>query len=145
MQTIREVYSNPVYETFVAWCNAKGLKTMGDLAGADLSAPALRGELPPALMSRIKMVYTAYRRQHPEDFLSRPAPRRTAPATPSKVSTVAVYDYFAAHPEQLIRISDITKAVGIKKAEVQRLLADVPWAKMVDSSTYFFMPQSNAE
>ena len=76
MQTIREVYSSKVYENFVAWCSAKGLRTMADLSTVDLSIPAARGELPPALLSRIKMMYTAYRRQHPEDFLSRPAPRR---------------------------------------------------------------------
>ncbi len=141
MQTIREVYSNPVYETFVAWCSAKGLRTMADLAGADLSAPALRGELSPAMLSRIKMVYTAYRRQHPEDFLSKPAPRRTATAAPSSVSNVAIHDYFSAHADQLIRLSDVIKALGIKRSEVQKVLADAPWAKMVDSSTYFFVKQ----
>ncbi len=46
MQTIREVYAKPVYDVFVAWCNAKGLHNMADLAGADLSVPAARGELP---------------------------------------------------------------------------------------------------
>ena len=79
MQTIREVYAKPVYDVFVAWCNAKGLHNMADLAGADLSVPAARGELPPALLSRIKVMYTAYRHQHPEDFVTRPTPPRHQP------------------------------------------------------------------
>lgn len=141
MQTIREVYSNPVYETFVAWCSAKGLRNMADLSGIDFSALAMRGEISSTLNSRIKMVYTAYRRQHPEDFLSRPTPRRV-PSAPSSVSNVAIHDYFSAHPDQLIRITDIVKSLGIKRGDVQKVLADAAWAKMVDSTTYFFVPQN---
>ncbi len=141
MQTIREVYSNPVYENFVAWCSAKGLRNMADLAGVDFSALAVRGDISSTLSSRIKMVYTAYRRQHPEDFLSRPAPRR-APSAPSSVANVAVHDYFSSRPDQLIRIAEIVKALGIKRSDVQKVLADAAWAKMVDSTTYFFVPQS---
>lgn len=141
MQTIRDVYSSEVYDNFVAWCSAKGLRTMSDLTGVDLSTPAARGELPPALLSRIKMMYTAYRRQHPEDFLSRPTPRR-AVRTPSTVSGVAVHDYFAEHAEQLIHLTDVVKELGAKRSEVQRILADAPWARMVDSTTYFFLAQA---
>ena len=141
MQTIREVYSNSVYETFVTWCSAKGLRTMADLAGVDMSTLAQRGEISAATLSRIKMVYTAYRRQHPEDFLSRPtASRRTAAKPVSSVVNVAVHDYFAARPEQLIRIPEVAKALGLKRTDVQKVLADAAWAKMVDSSTYFFVP-----
>ncbi len=141
MQTIREVYSNSVYEHFVTWCSAKGLRTMADLAGVDLSALAQRGEISAAMVSRIKMVYTAYRRQHPEDFLSRPSTTRRAAAKPvSSVVNVAVHDYFVAHPEQLIRIPEVVKALGLKRTDVQKVLVDAPWAKMVDSSTYFFVP-----
>ncbi len=142
MQTIREVYAKPVYDVFVAWCNAKGLHNMADLAGADLSVPAARGELPPALLSRIKVMYTAYRHQRPEDFVTRSTPHRRPAPTVSKVASVAVYDYFAAHTDQLIRLADVVKSLGIKRSEVQRVLADAPWARMVDSTTYFFVPQN---
>lgn len=141
MQTIREVYSSKVYENFVAWCSAKGLRTMADLSTVDLSIPAARGELPPALLSRIKMMYTAYRRQHPEDFLSRPAPRRQQ-RTVTAGAAESIQEYFVSHADQLIRLTDMVKALGIKRSEIQRVLADAPWARMVDTTTYFFVPQA---
>ncbi len=141
MQTIREVYSSKVYENFVAWCSAKGLRTMADLSTVDLSIPAARGELPPALLSRIKMMYTAYRRRHPEDFLSRPAPRRQQ-RTVTAGAPEAIQEYFVNHADQLIRLTDMVKALGIKRSEIQRVLADAPWARMVDTTTYFFVPQA---
>lgn len=141
MQTIREVYSSKVYENFVAWCSAKGLRTMADLSTVDLSIPAARGELPPALLSRIKMMYTAYRRQHPEDFLSRPAPRRQQ-RTVTAGAAESIQEYFVNHADQLICLTDMVKALGIKRSEIQRVLADAPWARMVDTTTYFFVPQA---
>ncbi len=87
-------------------------------------------------------MYTAYRHQHPEDFVTRSTPHRRPAPTVSKVASVAVYDYFAAHTDQLIRLADVVKSLGIKRSEVQRVLADAPWARMVDSTTYFFVPQN---
>ena len=46
------------------------------------------------------------------------------------------------HADQLIRLTDMVKALGIKRSEIQRVLADAPWARMVDTTTYFFVPQA---
>ena len=52
-------------------------------------------------------------------------------------------DWILTLNEQDVELNDVVvTALGIKRSEVQRVLADAPWARMVDSTTYFFVPQN---
>ena len=85
-----------------------------------------------------------YVKQHTEAFLidrrvSRPA------ATPQKAQGSSNLEgqleaFFKQNPDRLIRMPEVTKALGgkVKRSEVLDILERSDWCKVVDGTTFFY-------
>ena len=69
MQTISEVFNTDNYIPFVLFCQGQRLTKMADLQYLSFEKLSQVPGLTPALIMRIKSVYTLYRKNHPEEFI----------------------------------------------------------------------------
>ena len=136
MDEIEQIYSGEIYRPFLLYCERHHYKTMTDLARCRFDQLAASEGLQPRLVSRIKTMFLMYVKQHTEAFLidrrvSRPA------TTPQKAQLEA---FFKQNPDRLIRMPEVTKALGgkVKRSEVLDILERSDWCKVVDGTTFFY-------
>ena len=144
MDEIEQIYSGEIYRPFLLYCERHHYKTMTDLARCRFDQLAASEGLQPRLVSRIKTMFLMYVKQHTEAFLidrrvSRPA------TTPQKAQGSSNLEgqleaFFKQNPDRLIRMPEVTKALGgkVKRSEVLDILERSDWCKVVDGPTFFY-------
>ena len=140
MDEIREIYNREVYDPFLDYCERNNYRTMQDLIRFPFGPLALSEELPAPLLNRVKTTFYMYVKKHPE--VLRKAAQKSAVDT--KQLAPQLEKYFAQNANKLINITDVMKSVGggYKRADVQQLLEQATWCKVVDKSTYFYAPEN---
>lgn len=145
MDSIEDIYSNDIYYPFILYCQAHGYRTMLDLRRCAMSTLGNEVGMTPMLLMRIKSLYTAYYRQHPDLHMGSNAPKPLTPRKPAMPVVAGLEarleDYFKAHRDTLIRVTDLCKELGLKKLEVARTLENANWCKSVGSASFFYAPQ----
>ena len=144
MDEIEQIYSGEIYRPFLLYCERHHYKTMTDLARCRFDQLAASEGLQPRFVSRIKTMFLMYVKQHTEAFLidrrvSRPA------TTPQKAQGSSNLEgqleaFFKQNPDRLIRMPEVTKALGgkVKRSEVLDILERSDWCKVVDGTTFFY-------
>ncbi|MCI9272748.1 MAG: hypothetical protein HFE39_02200 [Clostridiales bacterium] len=140
MDEIREIYNREVYDPFLEYCERNNYRTMRDLIRFPFGPLALSKELSPALLNRVKTTFYMYLKKHPE-ILRKAAQKPAADAVQLEPE---LKQYFAQNANKLIHITDIMKALGsgCKRVDVQQVLEQAVWCKVVDKSTYFYAPEN---
>lgn len=142
MDEIKQIYLTDTYSDFLRYCDLHNYRQMRDLRACPFDElPDLIG-ISPALLSRIKMIYVLYQKNHPECFAA--AKAKTAKpkaAVPDDLSDRLLV-VFQQNANKLIHISEITKALGkgIKRSDIISVLERQPWCKIVDNTTFFYSP-----
>lgn len=132
-QTIQQVFNTEHYAPFVRFCQERGLVRMADLVRCPFDELAAAPDIGAGLALRIKSMYALYRRNHPEEF----APKKRGMDLTSPLA-VRVERYFKANGERLLELSEITRAVTARRAEVVQVLEKAPWCQTVDA-THFYL------
>lgn len=146
MDSIEDIYSNDVYYPFILYCQEHNYDTMADLRRCNFDALARADGITASLLMRIKSLFAVYCKKHP-DLLMGSAPK-AKPRTPAPVAAglaERLEDYFKAHADTLIRVTDLCKALAVKRADAVRALENAPWCKVVDATTYFYAPIDKTE
>lgn len=140
MAEIKEIYNKDEYYPFLLYCESRGFTDMVDLIKCDFNK--LRGELSTVLLSKIKMIFVMYCKQHANEFRSagktntRPAKSAVSDEELEKL----LHDYFVRNQDKLIRIAEIAKGIGkkTKRTDIIRVLNQAPWCRAVDETTFFY-------
>ncbi|WP_195984032.1 hypothetical protein [Clostridium sp. D33t1_170424_F3] len=143
MDEIESVYCGEVYRPFLIYCERHHYKVMADLARCKFDQLAAAEGLPPRLVSRIKTMFLMYVKQHTDAFLisrkvnQAQAQKNSAPAANLEAQ---LRDFFEHNPDRLIRMAEVTKAVGgkVKRNDVLDVLERSAWCKVVDGTTFFY-------
>lgn len=138
MDSIEDIYTHQVYTPFLLYCQERGYTSMADLRRCNFNQLAKAPGITAALLMRIRTLYMAYCKKHP-DLLMGPAPRAQKKSQPEAGLCQRLEDYFREHADSLIRLTDICKALGVKRGDAQKALENAPWCKTVDSATYFYV------
>ncbi len=140
MAEIKEIYNNDDYYPFLLYCESRGLMEMADLIRCDFNK--LRGELSPVMLSKIKMIFVMYCKQHAAEFrcTKKPSVRPSKSAVPDEELENLLRDYFINNREKLIRVAEIAKVIGKKgkRTDIVRILNQAAWCKAVDETTFFY-------
>jgi len=104
---------------------------MSDLSRCPFDQLAKEPGIGSGLAMRIKSMVDLYRRNHPEEFMAKTAALNEA-------LTEKLQDYFRKNPGRILTISEICKAVGARRGEVQAILQEVHWCQMVDLNSYYY-------
>ncbi|HEX2985597.1 MAG TPA: hypothetical protein VHO71_02160 [Caproiciproducens sp.] len=146
MAKIKDIYKNDEYGSFLYFCEEHGYFDMTDLAGCQFQDLRLEADITPSILSKIKTTFLLYCKTHPREF----SPRGAAVRKPGK-STVPEAEieeeleaFFAGNANKLIKITEISKSVGkkAKRSDLLRILEHAPWCKAVDSTTFFYSPET---
>lgn len=140
MQTISEVFNTDNYIPFVLFCQGQRLTKMADLQYLSFEKLSQVPGLTPALIMRIKSVYTLYRKNHPEEFIGVKSKAAVSTAVSNQEIIDQVERFFQQNATRVIHVNEIVKAVRMKKADVLQILAVVPWCKAVDTTSFFYQP-----
>ena len=140
MQTISEVFNTDNYIPFVLFCQGQRLTKMADLQYLSFEKLSQVPGLTPALIMRIKSVYTLYRKNHPEEFIGVKPKAAVSTAVANQEIIDQVERFFQQNATRVIHVNEIVKAVRMKKADVLQILAAVPWCKAVDTTSFFYQP-----
>ena len=140
MQTIGEVFNTDNYIPFVLFCQGQRLTKMADLQYLSFEKLSQVPGLTPALIMRIKSVYTLYRKNHPEEFIGVKPKAAVSTAAANQEIIDQVERFFQQNATRVIHVNEIVKAVRMKKADVLQILAAVPWCKAVDITSFFYQP-----
>lgn len=142
MAKIKDIYSNDSYYPFLLFCESHGLSEMKDLAKCPFHKLRSEADVSALLLSKIKAIFISYCRTHTSEFLisKKPAAKPVKKAIPDSEIESELQSYFESNADKLLHITDITKFIGkkSKRSDVVRILAQAPWCKEVDSTTYFY-------
>ncbi len=145
MDEIEQIYSGEIYRPFLLYCERHHYKTMADLARCRFDQLAASEGLPPRLVSRIKTMFLMYVKQHTDMFLinkrvSRPAASPKAAQAAAANLETQLEAFFKQNPDRLIRMPEVTKALGgkVKRGDVLDVLERSDWCKVVDGTTFFY-------
>ncbi len=143
MDTIEEIYSNEVYQPFLAYCKKNRYRKMTDLTRCAFEDLEKNAAITAVLSSRIQLIYRSYKKNHPDYFINVKPPRKTPkkpePAVKEEV-LVDVKSYLFQNQGKPMNISDIAKAVGTsRKAQLQDLMEKADWCQAVDGSNYIYV------
>lgn len=147
MDEIKQIYYNDSYSAFITYCERHRYKLMRDLTKCPFDElPELIG-ISHILLSRIKTIYVLYMKKHPDCLMkSRTVkPKEKEKAAPNLEELQGcLLDIFKQHPNELIHISELTKAVGkaAKRSDIIAVLEHQKWCKIVDNSTFFYAPMA---
>lgn len=145
---IEDVYSNDIYDPFLIFCQEHRIHTMQDLAKFKFERLSGQEDISPALFMRIKAIFAAYCKKHPDLIIAAGAPKaRPAkkPETAAPETRLKVKTYFEQHADTLVRTADVAKALGIRRGEVTRVLEQAPWCRAVDAATFFYVREDGAQ
>ena len=140
MQTISEVFNTDNYIPFVLFCQGQRLTKMADLQYLSFEKLSQVPGLTPALIMRIKSVYTLYRKNHPEEFIGVKSKAAVSTAAANQEIIDQVERFFQQNATRVIHVNGIVETVRMKKADVLQILAAVPWCKAVDITSFFYQP-----
>lgn len=142
MANIKEIYSNDDYYPFISYCESHGYTDMADLTKCEFHKLRSESDVSAGLLSKIKMIYILYCKQHPAEFrvVKKAMSRPVKGAVPDGEIEKELQTYFQDNCDKLIHISDISKSVGkkVKRSDIVRVLNQVPWCKAVDDTTFFY-------
>lgn len=144
MDKIEDVYSNDVYYPFILYCQSHNYENMIDLKRCSFTDAAINSNISSILLNRIKSVWMAYCKKHPDLFMGTQKP--AAPKKSAIVRSTILYSeleekleaYFQSNSDSLIRLTDIIKASGAKRNDILKVLEQVSWCKSVDGTTFFY-------
>ena len=130
-QTISEVFNTEHYTPFVRYCTKKGMIQMSDFASCSFETLFKEAGIAPGLALRIRSMIDLYRRNHPEEFMEKTN-------VSNEALTEKLQEFFRKNPGRVLHISEICRAVGGKKTEVQNILQQMHWCQMVDLNSYYY-------
>lgn len=141
MDEIKEIYSNDSYSTFLSYCERHQYKLMRDLINCRFEELPDLIDVAPSLLNRIKTIFVLYLKKHPECLVKAKHPKEK-PARPMDDLNDQLLEIFKQNANKLIHISEITKAVGksVKRNDIINALEHQKWCRIVDSTTFFFVP-----
>jgi len=143
MDEIKDIYSRELYRPFVEYCAAHGYRTMRDLGCYDFRLLSRRPDFTPMLITRIKAVYTAYRKREAEKTEAAVPRRRTSQPISLVVETqmlLQLREYVANNRFRTVTLDELFQELDgqLKRTHIAKLLADAPWCRQVDRNTYFW-------
>ena len=146
MEEIEQIYSGELYRPFLLYCERHHYRTMADLSRCRFDQLAASEGLSPRLVSRIKTIFLMYVKQHTSDFLiNKKASRPSSSAQKGGASAASnlemqLKSFFTQNPDRLIRMPEVTKAIGgkVKRGDVLDILERSDWCKVVDGTTFFY-------
>ncbi|WRS28723.1 hypothetical protein U6B65_06205 [Oscillospiraceae bacterium MB08-C2-2] len=141
MDEIKEIYCNESYSSFLNYCELHNYKRMRDLVNCRFEELPELIHISPVLLSRIKSVYALYFKKHPDQRPSfKPVKAKAAPNTDALREQLL--EVFKQNADQLIRITDIAKAVGkgATRSQIIHVLEHQTWCRIVDNTTFFYAP-----
>lgn len=141
MDEIKQIYFSESYSTFLRYCELHGYKYMRDLVNCRFEQLPELIQISPSLLSRIKALYVLYLKSHPECLVgAKPAKAKPAKAIDDLKEKLLVV--FQQNANTLIRLSDITKAMGkgVKRSDIIDVLEHQKWCQIVDNNTFFYSP-----
>lgn len=144
MDNIEDIYSNDVYYPFILYCQEHNYQTMQDLRRCRFEALANAPGITAGLLMRIKTLFAAYCKKHPDVLMGKPVaarPRVRQESTPPAELEAKLEEYFKSHTDSLIRVADVCKELSLKRGDVAKALERASWCKAVDSTTFFYSPQ----
>lgn len=144
MDNIEEIYAKDIYYPFLLYCQEKKYVTMQDLTRCSFDSLAIRPDMTPLLLIRIKGLYAAYCKSHPDLLLGRSQPKPKASARIAPSLEEQLRSYFEVHTNTLVRAVDISKDLRLKRNDVIKTLQQAPWCKAVDASTFFYAGEAKA-
>ena len=148
MDEIKDIYNREIYRPFVEFCSAHGYRTMRDLGCYDFRLLSRREDFSPMLITRIKAVYAAYKRQEEEKKTAEAAPKRRSPAPISPVMETQLLlqlrDYLRRNSSRLVTLEELYRETGgrLKRTRITKLLADAPWCCQVDRTRFFWKAEA---
>ncbi len=137
---IKQIYSSDSYSAFLNYCELHDYKRMRDLKNCRFEELLAHTDITPALLSRIKSIFVLYLKKYPGCLSdAKPAPAKTVRTDDLNKRLLTVFEQ---HVDKLIHISDLTKAVGksTKRSDILETLSRQPWCRMVDQTTFFYVP-----
>lgn len=140
MDEIKQIYSSDSYAAFLSYCERHRYKYMCDLINCRFQELQELIDITPSLLSRIKTIFVLYLKKHPECLINaKPAKAKIAP--PMDLND-RLHDVFKQNANKLIHISEITKALGkgVKRSDIISALARQKWCRVVDNTTFFYVP-----
>lgn len=143
MDAIEDIYSNDVYLPFIIYCREHNYRTMQDLRRCSFDRLINVSGMNQGLLLRIKTLYTAYCKKHPDMHIGSAPPRPRAvhtPSAPPPELAERLETYFKSHTDALIRLPDLCKELGCKRGDITKTLEKASWCKAVDSTTFFYSP-----
>lgn len=141
MDEIKQIYFSDSYSDFLRYCDLHSYKWMRDLVNCRFEELPELIHISPALLSRIKAVYVLYMKKHPECLAGvKQVKAKTASSMENLKDRLLVV--FQQNANQLISISDITKAIGkgAKRSDIIHVLEHQKWCRIVDNNTFFYAP-----
>ncbi|WP_283606624.1 hypothetical protein [Faecalispora anaeroviscerum] len=141
MDEIKQIYCGDNYSDFLRYCELHSYKWMRDLVNCRFEELPELIQISPSLLSRIKAVYVLYLKKHPECLVGvKPVKAKTASAMDDLKDRLLVV--FQQNANKLIRITDITKAIGkgAKRGDIIHVLEHQKWCRIVDNTTFFYTP-----
>ncbi len=142
MAKIKEIFSNDDYYPFLLFCESHGYEDMADLAKCQFQKLRSEADIPPLLVSKIKIIFVSYCRAHAAEFttVKKSAGKPTKSGLAQEEIQKELETYFQNNADKLIHITDISKFIGkkIKRGELLKILEQAPWCKAVDSTTFFY-------
>lgn len=142
---IEQIYSGEIYRPFLLYCERHHYKMMADLVKCRFDQLAASEGVPPRLVSRIKTIFLMYVKQHTDAFLihkrvSQPAGTKKSDLANASNLEAQLQDFFKNNADRLIRMPEVTKALGgkVKRGEVLDVLERSSWCKVVDGTTFFY-------
>ncbi len=141
MDEIKQIYSSDSYSAFLDYCALHNYRRMRDLKNCRFEELSEHADITPALLSRIKSIFVLYLKKHPECLVN----AKSAPAKAVRADddlNKRLLAVFEQHVNKLIHISDLTKVVGksVKRSDIIETLSHQPWCRMVDQTTFFYVP-----
>lgn len=140
MDEIKQIYSSDSYSAFLDYCELHDYKRMRDLKNCRFEELSEHPDITSALLSRIKSIFVLYFKKHPECLTdAKSAPVKTVRTDDLSKRLLAVFEQ---HVNKLVHITDLTKAVGksVKRSDIIETLACQSWCRMVDQTTFFYVP-----
>ena len=138
---IKQIYIGDSYSDFLRYCDLHSLKLMRDLINCRFEELPGLIQISPSLLSRIKAVYVLYIKKHPECLATvKTAKPKSASSMEDLKDKLLVI--FQQNANKLIRITDITKALGkgAKRGDIIHVLEHQKWCRIVDNTTFFYTP-----
>lgn len=145
MDNIEDVYSNDVYYPFILYCEGHNYHTMQDLRRCNFENLIKAPGITSGLLMRIKSLYTAYCKKHPDMHMGKaPAPRPKRVQVPDAGLEMRLQEHFKSHADTLVRIADVCKELSVKRIDAMKVLQNASWCKAVDGTTFFYGGSSDS-